>query len=336
MEKLDPITREEKFMAAAAGDTTEKLTPITRKEKFLARIAENAGSGGGGTGGANIDVVAEVGQTIRVKEVDANGKPTSWEAADYQERTHWKEMGMVEILPETTIEIDPDSSQVASPIALGLVLGKSYSVRWNGTEYNCTAQDMNFPVDEEGNMVNIGVAVGNVGVMLDGEGTGEPFIIVDLSPEYSAQIGGIPTMIQALDGSESAVVSILAEGEVFHPLQQEYLPNAFPYYIDLAEAGIDEFGYMTYSCAESREKLIALYKSGRNLIVRCRVPGENWNTVKSYIWCETREEVAGGTITLRFKEIYTYADDPLPEMFTLWVKSDKVFAEPAGGKDYNG
>lgn len=36
-------------------------------------------------GGASIDVTAQVGQTIVVKEVDANGKPTEWEAVDFPE-----------------------------------------------------------------------------------------------------------------------------------------------------------------------------------------------------------------------------------------------------------
>jgi hypothetical protein len=36
----------------------------------------------GGSGGGSIDVTAEVGQTIVVKEVDENSKPTAWEAVD--------------------------------------------------------------------------------------------------------------------------------------------------------------------------------------------------------------------------------------------------------------
>lgn len=43
---------------------------------------ENVIGGGSGGGSANIDVTAQVGQTIIVKEVDASGKPTKWEAAD--------------------------------------------------------------------------------------------------------------------------------------------------------------------------------------------------------------------------------------------------------------
>lgn len=49
---LEPITREEKFMAMAAGESVGKLTPITRQEMFLKQIADSAGGGGGGgTGG---------------------------------------------------------------------------------------------------------------------------------------------------------------------------------------------------------------------------------------------------------------------------------------------
>ncbi len=51
---LEPITREEIFMAKAGGQNVETPEPITRKEQFLAAIAGNSGSGGGGT---NSDVV---------------------------------------------------------------------------------------------------------------------------------------------------------------------------------------------------------------------------------------------------------------------------------------
>lgn len=40
---LNPITREEKFLAKAGGEDVGELKPITRREKFLDRIA-----GGGG------------------------------------------------------------------------------------------------------------------------------------------------------------------------------------------------------------------------------------------------------------------------------------------------
>ena len=90
-ENLTPITRKEMFLAKAAGMDVETPEPITREEIFLSKIKGGNGGSGGTGGGASIDVTAKVGQTIVVKEVDANGKPTAWESAEYQPRTHWEE-----------------------------------------------------------------------------------------------------------------------------------------------------------------------------------------------------------------------------------------------------
>ena len=48
---LEPITREEKYLAKAAGQSVEVPEPITRKEMFLDAVAKSGGgsSGGGGT-----------------------------------------------------------------------------------------------------------------------------------------------------------------------------------------------------------------------------------------------------------------------------------------------
>lgn len=43
----DPITREETFLAAAAGDSVTPPKPITRVEQYLKKIAERTGTGGG-------------------------------------------------------------------------------------------------------------------------------------------------------------------------------------------------------------------------------------------------------------------------------------------------
>lgn len=47
---IEPVTRKEMFMAAAAGESVTALTPVTREEYFLSKIA---GSGGGSGGGAD-------------------------------------------------------------------------------------------------------------------------------------------------------------------------------------------------------------------------------------------------------------------------------------------
>jgi hypothetical protein len=45
----NPITRDEKYLAKAAGVDVDIPTPITREEKYLNAIAEGGGGGGGFT-----------------------------------------------------------------------------------------------------------------------------------------------------------------------------------------------------------------------------------------------------------------------------------------------
>ena len=47
--EIEPVTRKEMFMAAAAGENVTALTPVTREEYFLSKIAGSGGGGGGGT-----------------------------------------------------------------------------------------------------------------------------------------------------------------------------------------------------------------------------------------------------------------------------------------------
>jgi len=176
----------------------------------------------------NYNMIAEVGQTIVVKAVDEDGKPTAWEAADYQPRTHYSEMGMIDVLPETTVEVDPDTGEGFSFTAFELVEGNTYTVVWNGAEYSCVAQDFITPIDEEGNTAKLGLALGNVDLLTGGEGTGEPFAIVSILPEFYGTTNGIPTMVFALDGSTTITVSIKEEGETVHKLDEKYLPDTVP------------------------------------------------------------------------------------------------------------
>lgn len=50
---LEPITREEHFMARAAGNPGLDLEPITRTEYFLKDIADSGGGGGGSVTSVN-------------------------------------------------------------------------------------------------------------------------------------------------------------------------------------------------------------------------------------------------------------------------------------------
>lgn len=158
-------------------------------------------------GGSGINVTAEVGQTIVVEEVDGNGKPTKWKAAEYQPRTHWSEP--VEVLPETTCEVIEDIGAAMLP-DMAISAGDTLTVVFNGTEYICECAD-----------VDGSLAFGNYGVM-DEENpvdTGEPFAAVKVD-------SGDGTLIWAcvpLDGSATFTLSVM--GEVHHTVPEKYLPH---------------------------------------------------------------------------------------------------------------
>lgn len=230
---MEPITRVEQFLAKAAGMTSDCPEPITRVEMFLQKIAEN---GGGGGGNANIDVTAQVGQTIIVKEVDENGKPTEWEAVDYQPRTHWSEEG---VLCEGTHE-PSDSGEFVLDSTPDLTVGKTYKIVWNGVEYSCVAVDT---TDTLG-----GVALGNVDALLGSGDTGEPFVIAVVE----GVCAGAP-----LDGSTSVTLSII--GEKIIPIPVEYLTNVNPYYVRVVD------GLATF---ETPDNLLAQYNLGREIYAK--------------------------------------------------------------------
>lgn len=138
------------------------------------------------------------------------------------------ESGSADIIPETTIEIDPESGVGVYANKIKLTAGETYVVKWNGTEYNCVAQDSNVPVGDGSNIENVGVGVGDFGLLTGGESTGEPFFIVAANATGEALLG-VSTAIQALDGSASVVLSIFGKGKVVHKIAGELLTEGTPY-----------------------------------------------------------------------------------------------------------
>ena len=107
-----------------------------------ALLAKAFGGGSGGSGGGtSIDVTAEVGQTIVVKEVDENGKPAKWESAEYQPRTHWSEDVIGDLVPHT--EFTPvlnEAFQCCFMICPSLILQKEKPTRLYSTVWNIRAR----------------------------------------------------------------------------------------------------------------------------------------------------------------------------------------------------
>ena len=196
-----------------------------------------------------IAVTAEVGQTIIVEEVDADGKPIKWKAADYQPRTHYKRL--VEIANCTAVD-EGGGMLIAS--STPLVIGNTYLVTYNGEEHSCTA----FECDFSGDGSVLLPAIGNP-AMFDYDGTGAPFVILD-----GIALGAGGYIIVDLTFAEEATVRIVGEGVI--PIPTEYMTNAFPYYINVY---CDDIVSPTaYTCMETVADVEAVLNSGRPIAVK--------------------------------------------------------------------
>lgn len=153
---------------------------------------------------------AAVGQTIAVKSVDENGKPTEWEAVDYQERTHWSEIADGDILPITEFTSVYNESMGINMAQLPLCeleVGKTYTVIFDDVTYTCVAK-----TGEMNGMAYVGV--GN-DMFFGGEQTSEPFGVAYV--ESNSITGVIPLV----EGTHT--VRIIGEILVPHKIPREYL-----------------------------------------------------------------------------------------------------------------
>lgn len=257
----------------AVADNIRSMTGTTEK-MTLAAMATASGNGTTTGGGANIDVVAEVGQTFRVKEVDANGKVTAVEAADYQEKIC--ETKMAFIVPEQECILDEDMGLFMAQGNATLTEGKTYNVTYNGTSYTCEAVVQ----AGEGGQV---MALGNVEAMVGTGDNGMPFVIIDAS---SAGMTGV-FAVAPFDGAESVTLSI--EGEVVEPIPVHYVTNALPFYIELAGLGTDENPFV---CNKTAEDVANALNSERLIIVSQKYYLEKGiiNRLYHLIYFETSEE----------------------------------------------
>lgn len=198
---------------------------------------------------------AEVGQIIVVTEVDEDGKPTAWEAADLptggaqadwdaaegeaghiRNRTHWVEVTPETVLEETTLEMDESAGEMLYSGDVTLEAGKTYNVTFNGTTYACEAVDGAELSDELAGYV----LVGNYQALIGGD-TGEPFICVNLPGE------GLSFMYVSGEDS-SCTATITARNETIHKLDNKFIDAEWmAVMVDGTETVLEEkeytFGY---------------------------------------------------------------------------------------------
>lgn len=107
---LNPITREEKFLAKAGGEDVGELKPITRKEMFLDRLA---GGGSGGSGGGSI----------------------AWD--DIKDKPFGEEVEI--IVPETVVTFADGAAVIEN--GHNFKVDEIYNVILDGVTYECVVMD---------------------------------------------------------------------------------------------------------------------------------------------------------------------------------------------------
>ena len=169
---LEPITRQEKIIAG------QDLTPITRMEMFL----KNFGGGGGGS----------------------VPKPLTY---DYMPEGYPKKSVQTTTLME---EQELAFAEVANGVygafmgaPLDIFGGQTYTVTWDGAEYECTCVD-----DGKTN------SRGNTSIFGNGIDTGEPFLY-----DYNQKA------FATFDTSASHTISVKTTQETITPMSAEFIPK---------------------------------------------------------------------------------------------------------------
>ena len=172
---LEPITRQEKIIAG------QDLTPITRMEQFLKKF--------GGGGGGSVP------------------KPLTY---DYMPEGYpSKRVQTITLMEEQELAFAIDGLPYVANLtnALEIVEGQTYTVNWDGTDYECECFAVqSFP------------SIGNSSILGGSDDAGEPFLYL-YNPNKAA--GQFIT----LDTSASHTISVKTTWEVITPMAEEFLPS---------------------------------------------------------------------------------------------------------------
>ena len=119
-----------------------------------------------------------------------------------------KSVQTLTLMEEQELAFALSDSLYMAPItnAFEIVKGKTYTVKWDGTEYECV-----------GVVSNSMPLIGNLSMMGAGDDTGEPFIY---AYNTSLHAGNFAT----LDTSASHTISVKRTEETVTPMAEEFLP----------------------------------------------------------------------------------------------------------------
>ena len=194
---LEPITRQEQIIAG------KDLEPVTRMEMFLKQY--------GGGGGGSVP-----------KPLTYDYMPEGYPKKSVQTTT---------LMEEQEVAFDDGMALLLNPFVVAV--GQTYTVNWDGAEYECVG----FAMGEDA------YAFGNLSILGIGYDTGEPFF-------YGYNKGAAAGSFNTLDTSASHIISVKTTAEAITPMAEEFLPLRVTAVIENAHAAANSAQAATYITKE--------------------------------------------------------------------------------------
>ena len=242
---------------------------------------------GGGSGGGTSDAVQYVEQTLTEEQqtqVRENLGLYREEPALKTVVGEWVAMD-ADTDGDGTVDAKQLGFMLAAPI--GLEIGKTYTVEWDGTEYKTTC------VDITGS--GTPAALGNT-VIFGGEDNGLPFVVTEFDAEYTAEVGNYGVVCD-IAFAEVHDFSIIGD-TVVHPIEPKFLSSLE--WIAAPNVNREELMPKTELAFSDNSYRIDSY-----LDIDRFVPGERYEVV----WDGVRYELEAKTISDEFCYYEYLADE---------------------------
>lgn len=172
-------------------------------------------------------------------------------ASKYKQPEWGADTAIVDILPETELTILEEVGAAMVMQEVTLTEGNVYTVKFNGTEYACTAISNS----------STGLLLGNAGAIDETfPVTSEPFIFMAIPEEQREQYMGAYAIVVPLDGSTSFTLSIKNTTGEIHKIPAEYTELS-PLIVNLIVEGTT--GKMDVAFAD----IMKAIRAGKNVYV---------------------------------------------------------------------
>lgn len=165
-------------------------------------------------------------------------------ASDYIKNRPFYENSIVTyIVPESTVAFSEDNGQMVAawPDSFDAVEGQTYTISWDGTDYEC-----------EPTKLYGATFIGNLAVVGTGTDTGEPFLFM-----YQNQ-----WTVASSDSASEHVISIKIVTPQIVQIDKKYLPSAKKFVVDATNLPSDNTGW-----GKLYDSLKAAYNAGDEILL---------------------------------------------------------------------